>query len=111
VHVREVEAAQLVEARRDLEEAGDPVQPALAPEAGVGGRRALGGEEVVALQVPDRASALPLDGGRLEGGDQAAPRLLEILRRAGRQGRGRLAVAARGRRGRRLAPAGDLSAP
>ena len=41
VHVREVEAAQLVEARRHLEEAGDLVEPALPPEAGVGGVGAL----------------------------------------------------------------------
>jgi len=78
VHVREVEAAQLVEARRQLEEAGDPSQLALPPEVGVGRLRRLAVEEIVGAQVPDDATLLVLDHGRVEGRDETAARFLEV---------------------------------
>ena len=78
VHVREVEAAQLVEAGRQLEEPGDPHQLRLAPEVRVGARRRLAVEELVGAQVPDDAAVLVLDHGRVEGGDEPAPRLFEV---------------------------------
>jgi hypothetical protein len=79
VHVREVEAAQLVEAGRDLEQAGDAVEPALSPEAGVGGIGGLAGEKAVALQIPDNSAALTRDRCRLEGGDEAPAGVGEVL--------------------------------
>ncbi len=81
VHVGEVEAAQLVEARRQLEEAGDAAELALSPEARVGGVGRLGLEEVVALQLPDRAAIRVLDPGWVEGGDETAARCLEVVHR------------------------------
>ncbi len=96
VHVGEVEAAQLVEAGRDLEQAGDAVEQALAPEAGVDGVGRLALEEVVGLEVPDRVAALAGHGRRLEAGDQPPSRLGEVLVVGERQRGRRLAVAASG---------------
>ncbi len=78
VHVGEVEAAQLVEAGRQLEQAGDPGQLTLPPEVGIGAVRRLAVEEVVGAQVPDDAAALVLDHRRVEAGDEPAARLLEV---------------------------------
>jgi len=79
VHVGEVEAAQLEEARGEFEEAGDAAELRLAPEARVRRRRRLAVEEVVGIELPDDATVLVLDPGRIEGGDQAAARFLEVV--------------------------------
>ena len=68
VHVGEIEAAQLEEARRQLEEAGDLAQLSLSPEAWMNGRGRVAIEEVVGLQLPDRATLLVLDAGWIERG-------------------------------------------
>ena len=110
VHVREIEAAQLVEARCDLEEAGDAVEAALAPEARVGGLRALLGEEVVGGHVPDDLAAIVLDPRRFEAGDEAALGVGEVLGSLRRQRRRRLAIALRGDLGGGLAPGAHATA-
>jgi hypothetical protein len=95
VQVREVEAAQLVDARRQLEQAGDPVEAAEPPERRVGGLGRLTVEELVGAQVPGGAAVVALDQGRLEGGDEPAPCFLEVAFVLRRQRAQRLAVAAR----------------
>jgi hypothetical protein len=109
VHVREVESAQLVEAGRHFEEAGDPVEPALAPEAGVGGVGALLVEEGVGVEIPDEPAAGALDPGRLEAGEEAAFGVGEVLGALGRQRTPGFAVAARGDLGSRLAGGGHAA--
>ena len=77
---REVHAAHLVDAVGDLEEAVQHVEPRLAPEARIDGRRRfLGVEEGVPGQVPCRLAVGPDDGRRLEPGDEAARGVLEVL--------------------------------
>ena len=114
VHVREVEAAQLVEARAPARRG--PRSRLSAPGARGSGWRSRGQsavEEVVGGDVPDGPAALALDDCGLEGRDQAASRLGEVGvvdegQRGGcfavlRRGplRCRLARAAHGRRGDR----------
>ena len=86
VHVGEVEAAQLVEARRQLEEPGDAAELALPPEARVGCLGRIGIEEVVTLQLPDSAAVLTLDPGWVEGGNETAASCLEVVHLALRRG-------------------------
>jgi hypothetical protein len=81
VHVREVEAAQLVEAGRQLEETGDAAELGLAPEIGVGRGGRFRVEEGVGLELPDHAAVRVLHSGRIEGGDEPSPCLLELLGR------------------------------
>src|SRR6187551_2541439 len=78
VHVGEIEATQLVEARCQLEEAGDLVQLAEPPEAWVGGVGCFSFEEVVGAEVPGGATVPALHQRRVECRDKPAARLLEI---------------------------------
>jgi hypothetical protein len=48
------------------------------PEARVGGGGRILVEEAVGLQLPDDPAVLVLDPGRVEGGDEAAARVLEV---------------------------------
>ena len=77
--VGEVQAAHLVDARHDLEEAVDGVEDGLAPEAGVDAVR--GGslqEGPIGLVVPDDAPVGGLDDAGIQAADEAAPRVLEV---------------------------------
>ncbi len=80
-HVRDVEAAHLVDAVRDLEEAVVHVQPRLAPEARVhGGRRLRRGEERVVAQAPHHPALGVPDHHLGQAGHEAAGGILEVLR-------------------------------
>ena len=78
--VGEVEAAHLVDAGDDLEQAVDRVQLRLAPEAGVGGFRHRALEEgAVGLVVPDDAAVGIVDDARVDPPDEAASGVVEVL--------------------------------
>ena len=78
--VREVEAAHLVDAGNDLEQAVDRVQLRLAPEAGVGGFRHRALEEgAVGLVVPDHTAVGIVDDARVDPPDEAASSVVEVL--------------------------------
>ena len=89
-HHRKVVAARLPDAVHDFEEAVDHVELGDAPEARIDGVRrvVLFGDvdEGVLAQVPDRSALGVADDDRLgERGDQASPRVLEVLIDAKRQ--------------------------
>ena len=86
--VREVEAADLVDAGHDLEQAVDRVQLRLAPEARVDAWPAPGRRGTpVALVVPDDPAVGGADDARVEPADEAAARVLEVLGVVEGQGR------------------------
>ncbi len=78
-HVRQVEAPHLVDPRRHLEQALDGVELGLAPQAGVGRRRAVLAEEVVGVVVPHHPAVRVVHDAGLERGDEAAARVVEVL--------------------------------
>jgi len=79
-HVRDVEAADLIDAIGHLEEAVAHVEPRLAPEAWIhGGRRLLVGEEGVIVEAPHDASLVVLDLHVGKRAEKTAPRVLEVL--------------------------------
>ena len=85
-HVGEVEAAHLVDALGDLEEAVVEVQARLAPEARVdGGRRLRAGQECVVAQAPHHAALRVLDLDLGQGRHEAARGVLEVPRVVERQ--------------------------
>jgi hypothetical protein len=100
-HVGDVEAAHLVDAVGDLEQAVVHVEPGLPPQAWIDGVGCLlMGEESVVFEAVDDA---PLGGAELDLGqraDEAARGVLEVRPIAERQGveEGAIVRAGRGRR-------------
>ena len=84
---------------RDLEEPVVEIEPGLPPEARVHRRRrVLGGEEGVLAQAPHHAALRVLDLHLGQGAEEAAARVVEVLRgrrRGGRRGRRGCAPASR----------------
>ena len=101
-HVRNVVAAHLVNAGHDFEQAVLAIQHRLAPEARVHGRRRVALHEVVRGHVPGVATIGSGDDEGLVVADEAAARVLEVLRVGQRQRLCDLAVVRFGcrRRGR-----------
>ena len=78
-HVRDVEAADLIDPVRHLEEAMAQVEPSQAPEARIDrGRGVLVGEEGVVAETPDDASLVVLDLDLGQRAEEATPRVLEV---------------------------------
>ena len=79
-HVRDVEAADLVDAIGDLEEAVMHVESGLAPEARVDRRRGmLVVEKAIVPEAPDDAALVVPDLDLGQAPQEAAPRILEVL--------------------------------
>ena len=77
--VRQVQAADLVDAGHDFEQPVHRTQPRLPPEAGMDGRRRLSLEEAIALAVPHDAAVRGAHDARVETADEATPCVLEVL--------------------------------
>ena len=86
--VREVEPAHLVDPLDHLEQALQGDEPRLAPQAGMRGVGRLSGEERVGVVVPDDATVGRADHARLQRGDQAPRRIVEVPGVRERQGSG-----------------------
>ena len=99
-HVREVEAAHLVDAGSDLVQALLGGELALAPQAGVRGVGRVRVQERVDVVVPDNAAVAGLDDRRFEPADEAAIGVLEIgaVMEVERRGHGSLPNGPRGPR-------------
>ncbi|MCY1276462.1 hypothetical protein D9M70_251270 [compost metagenome] len=79
-HVRHVEAAHLVDAAGDVEQAMQILQPGKSPQAGIDrGRRVPLVEEVKAFDGPHQLAVGALDGGVRDGADEAALRVGEVV--------------------------------
>ena len=81
-HDRQIEAADLVDAVRHLEEAVIVgVEARLPPQAGVdAGWGALFCQERVRAEIPDRLAINPTDDRIVQAGDEAAAGQLKVLR-------------------------------
>jgi hypothetical protein len=79
-HVGEVVAAHLMDTVRHLEEAVNPIELRLAPQARVDARGRIARHERVVPGAPRGASVLPRDDDVRISGDEPSPRILEILR-------------------------------
>ena len=95
-HVRQVEAAHLVDPGRHLEQALDRVERGLAPQARIDRLGGVAGQEPVGVVVPHHA-AVGVHDPRFQSGDEAAPGVLEVLRVGERQ-RGQQLPVLRGNR-------------
>jgi hypothetical protein len=72
-HVRHVEAADLIDAVADSEDACAGQEPRVAPEAGVHAVRRFALEEIVSGEIPDDSGAVgAADVGLVAGGIEAA---------------------------------------
>ena len=107
--VREVQAAHLVDAGHDLEQAVDGGQLRLAPQAGVDRGRARAVQEPVRLVVPDDAAVRGLDDARVQPPDEAAVRVLVVL--GVTEGKGRAERRVRGGHGGRRGRGGHQGSP
>ena len=110
-HVRDVEAADLIDAVRHLEKPMVQVEPRQAPEARIDrGRRVLVGEEGVVAKRPHDTPLIVLDLDLGKRGEKAATGVVEVLRvgegqgvqhRSIQRGRDRRGVLGLGGRGHR----------
>ena len=105
-HVCEVDAAQLVHAVGDLEQAGDRIDLRLAPQARVDRGRRVALLEVIGAHVPGRHAVWTRvragDQAAGNGRDEAAPRILEGLLVGPGQGGAEIGIGLHGGRLRRL---------
>src|SRR5690606_15662418 len=77
-HVRQVEAAYLIDALGDLVQPLLGAEPRLPPQARVRGRRALAVEEVIGVVVPADSAVSRLDQGGRQFRDEAAIGVVEV---------------------------------
>ena len=77
-HVREVEAANLVDAVGDLEQAVRHAQLGLSPQTGVDRLDPVSLQEVVRHEIEDDPSLRVAEGHRIERGHEASRRVLEV---------------------------------
>ncbi len=78
-HIRQVQTANLVDPRGDLEQSLYRAQLRLPPQTRVHGGRAVFVQEGVPVAVPHHVSGRVLHHPRLERGDEAAPGIVEVL--------------------------------